>query len=141
MEHDGNIYLAKSLYEFWNCRDFERARSLMAADAEFAMVAPDSRFVGSPGPKSYSQLWIEVFPNGQLQIDNIFGSGSYVIVELTAKGTSASLPERTAATLRATGKAITLNFCDVLEIRNEKIFSIRTYFDSSSLLVHTGAAA
>jgi len=113
----------------------------MADEAKFFMVGSDARFVGSPGLQSYSQLWIEAFPDGQLEIADMFESGNYVIAELMARGTHAGSPVTRAATLRSTGSSIAITYRDVLEIRDDKIRCIRTYFDSTSLFAHVGASS
>jgi ketosteroid isomerase-like protein len=38
----------------------------------------------------------------------------------------------------ATGKSVTLHFCDVHEIRNGEIRSVKSYFDSASMLMQLG---
>ena len=41
----------------------------------------------------------------------------------------------------ATGRSLTLQLCDVMEFRNGKVQSQRTYFDTGSMMAQLGLGA
>ena len=57
-----NAEMARSLYDRWNARDFDRLAELMAKDGEIVLVGSDTRFRGPAGAIEFSQMWAEASP-------------------------------------------------------------------------------
>jgi predicted ester cyclase len=138
MEPQDNVYLARSLYEYWNERDFERLAGLVAVDGEVLVEGSGARFRGPPGAIEYSRIWTDAFPDGRIDINHMIAAGDFVAVELTGRGTHTGPLRSTSGTIPATGRSVTLDICDVLEIHGEHIRAIRSYLDSGSLLMQIG---
>ncbi len=134
-----NAYVARSLYEYWNDRDFDRLGGLVVDSAEFLIIGSGSRYVGPAGAIEYARSWAEAFPDGKIEVDHLISAGDLVVVEFTGRGTHTGPLRMSGKTVAATGRSITLDLCDVLEIQNERIHSLRSYFDSGSLLIQLGA--
>jgi ketosteroid isomerase-like protein len=107
-----NVRIARSLYDYWNERQFDKVAELMAADGEIVLVGSDTRFHGPSGA-------IEFF-------------------QFTGKGTQTGALKSPTGEIPATGRSITLNLCDVQEIRDGKIRLVQSYFDSASMLMQLG---
>jgi ketosteroid isomerase-like protein len=54
------------------------------------------------------------------------------------RGTHTGTLKNASGEIPATGREVTLDLCDVLTIKDGKAMSIRTYFDSGSLLAQLG---
>ena len=133
-----NVRIARSLYDYWNERQFDKVAELMAADSEIVLVGSDTRFRGPSGAIEFSQMWADAFPDGRLKIDNVIASGDHVALQFTGTGTQTGPLKSPTGEIPATGRSVTLNLCDVQEIRDGKIRSVQSYFDSVSMLMQLG---
>ena len=133
-----NVQIARSLYDNWNERQFDKTAELMAAEGEILLVGSDTRFRGPSGAIEFSQMWANGFPDGRVKIDNVVASGDHVVVQYTGKGTHTGALRSPAGEIPATGRSVTLELCDVYEIRDGKIRSLQSYFDSASMLMQLG---
>jgi steroid delta-isomerase-like uncharacterized protein len=133
-----NAEMARSLYDRWNARDFDRLAELMAKDGEIVLVGSDTRFRGPAGAIEFSQMWAEGFPDGRVEVERTVASGDYVSVEFTGRGTHTGTLRGSGGDIPATGRSLTLHLCDFYEIRDGKIVSLHSYFDSASMLTQLG---
>jgi len=133
-----NVQIARSLYDNWNERQFDKTAELMAADGQIVLVGSDTRFRGPSGAIEFSQMWADGFPDGRVKIDNVVAAGDHVVVQYTGKGTHTGALRSPAGEIPATGRSVTLDLCDVQEIRDGKIRSVQSYFDSASMLMQLG---
>jgi steroid delta-isomerase-like uncharacterized protein len=133
-----NVGIARSLYDYWNERQFDKIAELMAADGEIVLVGSDTRFGGPSGAIEFSQMWADGFPDGRVKIDNVVVSGDYVVLQFTGKGTQTGVLKSPTGEIPATGRSVTIHLCDVHEIRDGKIRSVQSYFDSASMLMQLG---
>jgi steroid delta-isomerase-like uncharacterized protein len=138
MARDDNVEIARSFYDAWNARDFDRGAALMHEDGEIIAVGSGERFAGPGGARQFSEMWASGFPDGRVEITSTIAEGDQVVVEFTGRGTHTGTLQSAAGSIPATGKEIRLEFCDVYELRDGKVRSLRTYFDSGSLLAQLG---
>ncbi len=133
-----NVSLARSLYEAFNERDFNRLADNSTPDTKVTIVGSGDTFKGPEGARKYTMMWAEAFPDGAITIDNVVTAGDVVVVELTGRGTHTGRLAAPAGSVPPTGRSVTLQMCDVLEFCDGTVRSLRTYFDSSSLLSQLG---
>jgi len=133
-----NADIARSLYEYWNSRELERNAELMLEEGEVVLVGSDTRFRGPDGMLEFDRMWAGAFPDGRVTIDRVIASGDHVCVEYTGRGTHRGTLRSPGGDIAPTGRSVTLHLCDVLEFRDGKIRSLRSYFDSASLLQQLG---
>src|SRR6266571_3487361 len=133
-----NVGIARSLYDYWNERQFDKIAELMAPDGEIVLVGSDTRFRGPSGAIEFSQMWADGFPDGRVRIDNVIASGDHVVLQFTGDGTQTGPLKSAAGEIPATSRPMTLKLCDVHEIRDGKIRLVQTYFDSASMLMQLG---
>lgn len=138
MQHEQNVKIAREFYDNWNKRDFERSAALMADDAEILMVGTGERYHGPDGAVEFSRMWADGFPDGRVEIKETIAEGDRVVVVFRGRGTHTGPLRSSAGEIPATGKEITLDLCDLYEIRGGKVRSLHTYFDSGSLLTQLG---
>jgi ketosteroid isomerase-like protein len=133
-----NVRIARSVYDYFNERQLDKMAGLMAAEGEIVLMGSDIRFRGPSGSIEFSRMWTDGFPDGRATIDNVVASGDHVVVQYTGKGTHTGALRTPAGEIPGTGRSITLDFCDVLEIRDGKVHLHQTYFDSASMLMQLG---
>jgi predicted ester cyclase len=133
-----NVTLARSLYEAWNDRNFDRAAASVTPDAKITIIGSGDTFEGPEGIRKYDLMWAEAFPDGQITIDRVIAQGDHVVVEFTGRGTHTGTLVTPAGSIAATGRSVTLQLCDVLEISDGLVSSQRTYFDAGSLMAQLG---
>jgi steroid delta-isomerase-like uncharacterized protein len=136
-----NVSLARSLYEAFNERDFDKLAERTKPDSTITIVGSGDTFDGPEGARKYNMMWAEAFPDGKITIDNIVAAGDHVVVEFTGRGTHTGTLAGPGGSIPATGRSVTLKLCDVLEISGDKLSSQRTYFDGASLLSQLGLTA
>lgn len=138
MHQEENVRIAKEFYAAWNDRDFDRGAALMADDAEILIVGTGERYRGPAGSIEFSHMWADGFPDGRVEVTDTIAEGDRVVVLYRGRGTHTGTLKSSAGEIPATGKQVTLDLCDVYEIRGGKVQSALTYFDSGSLLTQLG---
>lgn len=137
----GNAELVRSLLEAWNRRDFEYLMESTAEDAVLTDAGSGETFHGREGVREYNMMWAEAFPDGQITVGRIIESGDLVVAEYTGHGTHTRALATRAGTIPATGRSVTLRFCDVSEIKDGKVQAQTAYGDSGALMAQLGITA
>ncbi len=136
---DSNASIATSLYEAWNTRDFDRFAGMFADDAEIVIVGAGETLRGREGALQFAEMWATGFPDGRVATDSVIDGADATAVEYTGRGTHTGTLAGPSGEIPATGREVTLQLCDVLRIGADgKIRSLRTYFDTASLLGQLG---
>ena len=136
-----NLTLIRSVYEAWNERDFDRQAEAMAPDVTITMMGTGEVLQGPDGSRKYSTMWANAFPDGRLTLDTVAGDGDTVVVEFTGRGTHTGTLETSMGSIPATGRSVTLHFCDVLTMRDGLITSQHSYMDTGSMMAQLGLAS
>ena len=64
-----------------------------------------------------------------------------MVVEFTGRGTHTGTLVTSMGEIPATGRSLTLQLCDVMEFKNGKVQSQKTYFDTGSMMAQLGLTA
>ena len=136
-----NESLARRLYEAWNERNFDEAAAAAAPDGTITIVGPGDTFRGPEGSRQFSEMWAAGFPDGAVTVDRVIASGDHVVVEYTGRGTHTGTLATGMGDIPATGRSMTLEMCDVIEFKDGKVQSQRTYFDTGSMMAQLGLGA
>ncbi|MCW2735430.1 ester cyclase [Nocardioides sp.] len=136
-----NADLARRLHEAWNERNFDEIAEATAPDATITIVGSGDTFEGVEGSRDYNKMWADGFPDGKVTIDRVIESGDLVVVEFTGRGTHTGTLVTSMGNIPATGRSLTLQLCDVMEFKDGKVRSQRTYFDTGSMMAQLGLGA
>ena len=136
-----NADLARRLHEAWNERNFDEIADATAPDSTITIVGSGDTFEGVEGSRDYNRMWADGFPDGAVEIDRVIASGDYVVVEFTGRGTHTGTLVTSMGEIPATGRSMTLQLCDVMEFKNGKVQSQKTYFDSFTMMAQLGLTA
>jgi steroid delta-isomerase-like uncharacterized protein len=133
-----NADLARRMHDAWNERNFDEIAEATAADAKITIVGSGDTFDGVEGVRAYNSMWADGFPDGKVTVDRVIESGDHVVVEFTGRGTHTGVLRTSMGEIPATGKSLTLQLCDVMEFKDGKVRSQKTYFDTGSLMAQLG---
>ena len=136
-----NADLARRLHEAWNERNFDEIAEATAPDATITLVGSGDTFEGIEGSRDYNTMWAAGFPDGKVTIDRVIESGDIVVVEFTGRGTHTGTLVTSMGDIPATGRSMTLQLCDVMEFETGKVRSLKTYFDTGSMMAQLGLGA
>ncbi len=136
-----NAELARRLHEAWNERNFDEIAEAVAPDSMITIVGSGDTFEGTEGARTYNTMWADGFPDGEVTVDRVIASGDWVVVEFTGRGTHTGTLVTSMGEIPATGRSLTLQLCDVMEFKDGKVRSQRTYFDSGSMMAQLGITA
>ena len=136
-----NETLARELYEAWNNRDWQASIDAMASGGTVTVMGTGETFEGADGVQHYNTMWADAFPDGRITIDHVCSAGDCVVVEFTGRGTHTGTLTTSMGSIPATGRSVTLHFCDVLEFSDGKVKQQRNYFDTGSLMAQLGVMA
>jgi steroid delta-isomerase-like uncharacterized protein len=136
-----NADLARRVHEAWNERKFDEIAELTAPDSTITIVGSGDTFEGVEGSRAYNEMWAAGFPDARVTVDRVIESGDHVVVEFTGQGTHTGTLRTSMGDIPATGRSLTLQLCDVMEIRDGMIQGQRTYFDTGSMMAQLGLMA
>ena len=125
--------IAKDYLEAWNKRDYDRMRGLMHRD--YTYTGGDGQ--EQKGPEAglaVSQMFGRAFPDGRIDVVNIKEFGDTVLVEFIGRGTHRG----DLMGIAPTGRSVTIPVCEVLELRDGKIYREREYMDMVTIMVQVG---
>lgn len=130
--------IARTLYESFNDRDFDRAVSVIGDSAEFTNVPTGETFRGPDGSRRNLEQWDRAFPDGKIGDIKIRAGDGFAVTEFTGRGTNTGPLATPAGELPATNKWVEVKFCDVLEISGGKITAGRSYWDMATMMTQLG---
>ncbi|MFC4784380.1 ester cyclase [Nocardioides sp. MAHUQ-72] len=133
-----NTSLAREIHEAWNERNFDEIADATAPGGTITIVGSGDTFEGPEGSRTYNSMWAEAFPDGLVTVNRVIGEGEHVVVEFTGRGTHTGTLRTSMGDFPATGRSMTLELCDVMEFEDGKIRSMRSYFDTGSMMAQLG---
>ncbi|MEX1194118.1 MAG: ester cyclase [Dehalococcoidia bacterium] len=128
-----NADIAREYMETWNRRDFDHYRSMMH-DGYSYTGGDGEKQAGIEAGLGVAQMFAGALPDGVIDIQKIHEAGDTVIVEFIGRGTH----NGDLMGVAPTGRSITIPVCDVIEIRDGKIYAEREYLDVMTMMVQLG---
>jgi steroid delta-isomerase-like uncharacterized protein len=121
------------MLEAVNRHDVNRFRELLHAD--YTYLGTDG--VEHQGPEAgvaQVEPFVTAFPDLRLGLDHHHSCGDVSVIEFTARGTH----KAELAGIPATGKPIAVIVCDVIEVRDGKVYREREYYDQMTMMQQLG---
>ena len=128
--------IARDLTEAWNRRDWNRYREVLH---------PDYSYTGGDGQQQKGpeagialvEMYANAFPDGKLDVQHVHAvSDSIAIVEFIARGTH----QGELMGIAPTGRRMTLPVCNIIEVRDGKVYAEREYMDMLHMMQQLGVA-
>ena len=129
---------AKAPVEAYNEKNWHRLRSVVTPDFVYEEVPTQRRLEGPDALIACWQTWAKAFPDSRATFDEEFVAEGAVVLEVTWIGTHSGLLDLPGGPVTPTNRPIRLQSCQVLALRNDKVQSIRQYFDIATLLQQLG---
>jgi steroid delta-isomerase-like uncharacterized protein len=127
--------IAREYMEAAPRRDFDKCRQLF--HPQYSYTGGDGqRQEGAEAGIAVADMFTTAFPDVKLEIKHTHVTGDVVIVEFVASGTH----KGDLMGIAPTGRQITIPVCDILEIRDGKIYAEREYMDMLHLMQQLGVA-
>jgi steroid delta-isomerase-like uncharacterized protein len=138
MSPQKNEKVVRELYDAINHRNPDQAASLIAQDCQIMDVPFGETRRGPDGWREAYDFWIDAFPDGKVKITRAVATDTFVVVEYDGSGTHDGPLTTPEGEISPTGRRADTKFCDVVEVRNEKITRIHSYFDAATLMRQLG---
>ena len=131
-----SIDIVRKYFDAAPKRDFDTVHQLFHED--FSYTGSDGkRQAGSDAAIAVIETFTSAFPDMKLDIQSIYGAGDDVVVtEFIARGTH----QGELMGIAPTGRTMALPVCNVIEVRDGKIYAEREYFDGSHLMKQLGVS-
>lgn len=106
------------------------------------LLHPKYSYTSSDGRKqegiqagvNIAAMYMNAFPDLKLDIKNIYTVGDVVVTEFICHGTQ----QGKIMNIAPTGRKIELPVCDIVEVRNGKIYAEREYYDAAAMMEQLG---
>lgn len=123
--------------EMWDCvqsQDWERLRELFHPDYRYTDV--DGSGGGADEAVAMAKGYTDAFPDLAIDIRSQIVSGDKSCFEVTIRGTHTGPLQD----IPATGMAVTVPGCNVIEVKDGLIYREADYFDTMTLLKQLGVS-
>jgi steroid delta-isomerase-like uncharacterized protein len=113
--------------------DIEKVRQLF--HAQYTHTDSDGqKKEGIDAGIEIATMYMNAFPDLTIDPINIYSIGDTVVSEFVARGTH----QGRLMDFDPTGRRINLPVCDIIEVKDGKIFAEREYFDSANMMQQLG---
>lgn len=127
--------IARASTEAWNRRDFAAMRGLMHRDYSYT-GGDGQEQKGQDAGIAIAQMFAAAFPDGRIDIVRVTETADTAVVEFIGRGTQ----NGELMGIAPTGRTIAIPVCNVMEMRDGKIYREREYIDFMTLMVQLGVA-
>ena len=127
--------IVREYFDCWNRRDWGRFRSLM--HPQYSYTGSDGQEQRGPDAGvAVGQMFATAFPDGRINITNLRTDGDFVTVEKMGTGTH----KGDLMGVAPTNKRVSIPVCNVIELRDGKIYREREYMDMMHMMTQLGVA-
>jgi len=127
--------VVREYFDCWNRRDWNKYRSLM--HPQYSYTGSDGQEQRGPDAGlAVGQMFAAAFPDGRINITNLRSDGDFVTTEFTGSGTHRGELMGVAPT----NKRVSIPVCNVMELRDGKIYREREYMDMMHMMTQLGVA-
>jgi steroid delta-isomerase-like uncharacterized protein len=127
--------IQREYFDAIHAGDFDRIRALMHPD--YAFTDEEGTEHGIEGNLEKISMYTAAFPGFEIDVHRQLEMGDVAVLEGTMRG----VHRHDMPGIPATGKSVELAYCNVLEIRDGKIYREHDYEDNLSLMRQLGVAA
>lgn len=132
-----SIDLVRSYYDAANKHDPKTAQSIFGDSGEFVGMETFESVRGKELQDMFGE-WVTAFPDLKFEIKNLFASGNKVVCENIVTGTHRKPMQMGKSMIQPTGRQIRVASCDVFEIENDKIKSLKCYWQGAAMARQLG---
>ncbi|UOT03271.1 ester cyclase [Rhodococcus opacus] len=123
----------RGLYEAWNVRDLPSWVAAFTAAATWTNIPTGEVFTGPAGMEQNYVNWNIPFPDGQCEEITVLVGDDFAVGQFMARGVHKGPMSTEDGELAATGKHLSVPFCDVHRFSGGLITSTVRYWDQASV--------
>ena len=131
--------LAKEQVLAYNAKDWDRARAVLAPEVVYEELATHRKLKGVDDVLTAWKGWATAIPDSRATFQSELVSGNTAVLEITWTGTHDGPLQTPDGEIPPTGKKIELRAVQVVDVANNRVKSVRQYFDMGTLLQQIGA--
>jgi steroid delta-isomerase-like uncharacterized protein len=131
--------LAKEQVIAYNEKDWDRARAALAPEVIYEEFGTQRKLKGVDDVLTAWKGWATAIPDSRATFQSELVSGNTAVLEITWSGTHSGPLNTGEREIPATGKKIELRAIQVVDIANDRVKSVRHYYDIGTLLQQIGA--
>jgi steroid delta-isomerase-like uncharacterized protein len=135
------IKIGRNCIEAFNVADWEKMRTLVAAEGKYYEPATNRVIEGLPDMVEVWKGWKTAFPDLVGEVTNVFADEDFSLIEVLWKGTHSGTLTTPFGEFAATHKPYASRAAMVLEFEGDRININRHYFDLLSILNQLGIEA
>lgn len=132
------VDLAKEQLIAYNEKDWDRARAALAPEVVYDELGTQRKVNGVNDVLAAWKGWATALPDSRASFRSEVVSGNTAVLEITWTGTHKGPLQMPDREIPATGKKFELHACQVVEVANDRVRSVRHYFDMGTLLGQLG---
>jgi steroid delta-isomerase-like uncharacterized protein len=126
--------LHREMLDAVSARDFDKLREMYHPDYTY-LSSDGNEQKGAEAGVAVAQMYTSAFPDIVLEVRHLHSCGGDTsVMEFTARGTHKGELEG----IPPTGKSVEMLICDVIEVRDGKVYREREYFDAMSMMQQLG---
>ena len=131
--------VAKEQVIAYNEKDWDRARAAFGPEIVYEELATHRKLKGADDVLTAWKGWATAIPDSRATFNSEFVSGNTAVLEITWKGTHSGPLNTGEREIPASGKKIELRAVQVVDVADDRVKSVRQYFDMGTLLRQIGA--
>jgi steroid delta-isomerase-like uncharacterized protein len=132
------VDIAKAQVIAYNEKDWDKVKASVAPAFVYDELGTQRKVEGVDDVIAVWKGWATAMPDSKATFNSEVASGNTVVLEMTWRGTHKGPLKMPSGDIPATGKNFELRACQVVEVANDKVKSVRHYFDMGSLLRQLG---
>jgi steroid delta-isomerase-like uncharacterized protein len=129
---------AKAPTVAYNDKNWDAVMKSVTADISYDEVGTNRSLRGVDDVITGWKGWATALPDSRATFDAAHVSGNTVILELTWRGTHRGTLRTPAGEIAATGKPIEIRACQIIDVKDGKVRSMRHYFDMVTMMAQLG---
>jgi len=139
MSDQSLIDTAKAPTIAYNEKNWDRVKATVTPEFVYDEVATQRKAQGVSEAITTWQGWAKALPDSKATFHNAVVGGNTIVIELTWRGTHTGPLDTPSGQIAPSGKKVELRACQLIEVRGDKVQSMRQYFDLATLLQQVGA--
>jgi steroid delta-isomerase-like uncharacterized protein len=138
MTQQSVVDIAKAQVIAYNEKNWDKVKACVAPGLVYDEVGTERKVEGVDNVLAIWKGWATAMPDSKATFHSEVVSGNNVVLEMTWRGTHKGPLQMPTGDIPATGKNMELRAIQVIEVANDKVKSVRQYFDVGSLLRQLG---
>jgi steroid delta-isomerase-like uncharacterized protein len=122
----------REIANLWNQRDWSGLRNVLHSG--YSYTSGLGKEMTGEAMLNIAKMFTNAFPDGKLEVKQVYTQGDVAIAETVARGTH----QGELLGVAATGKPVELLLCNVIELRDGKVYREREYMDMLTVMTEIG---